>query len=235
MVLKNRHHGRRLEPKAAFRSRLLQFSLVHTHRLHHTETWTTEESLNELREQNKSRGAYWKERTQHAPAIQQPFNELKEFPLSDGALYQNRNSLASALNIPPNKRRWVTDVSGTASLHCLLPLFVELTAARVEMGDDWRPSSDWFDLAGEFMLQAVIEEFLRDGVYDAESFNTVFAFGCPGVERWAEEPSNVTAMRMLFCDENNLRKENQTWTSIKDRYIKEVCHVLDVLDEGYRV
>ncbi|CAO2656351.1 Nn.00g051540.m01.CDS01 [Neocucurbitaria sp. VM-36] len=221
-VLKHRHHGRRLDSKAAFRSRLLQFALVFTHRLHHDETWTTEESLNELREQNESRGDYWKQRTSHPPALRQPFDQQREFPLSDGALYENRNGLASALNIPHDQRRWVTDVAGTPSLHCLLPLFIELTAARVNLDDDWIPTSEWFDLAGEFMLQAVIEEFLRNGVYGADVFNTVFAFGCPGVERWAEEPADVTAMRRLFCDENNPREQNRDWTNIKTLYINEL-------------
>ncbi|KAH7401448.1 hypothetical protein BKA66DRAFT_565084 [Pyrenochaeta sp. MPI-SDFR-AT-0127] len=220
--LKYKHHGRRLDSKAAFRSKLLQFALVFTHRLHHNETWTTEESLTELREQNKSRGDYWKERTQHPPALRQPFDQQREFPLSDGALFENRNGLASALNMPHDQRRWVTDVAGTPSLHCLLPLFVELTAARVNLDDDWSPTTEWFDLAGQFMLQAVIEEFLRNGVYGPEPFNTVFAFGCPGVERWAEEPADVTAMRRLFCDENNPREQNRDWTNIKRRYIDEL-------------
>jgi hypothetical protein len=222
IFLKHRHHGRRLNSKAAFRSRLLQFALIFTHRLHHEETWTTEESLNELRDQNKLRGEYWTERTSHPPAVGQPFDQQKEFPLSDGALYQNRNGLASALNMPNDQRRWVTDVAGTPSLHCLLSLFIELTAARVDIGDDWTPTQDWFDLAGQFMLQTVIEDFLRNGVYGEESFNRVFAFGCPGVERWAEEPSIVTAMRRLFCDEDSPREQNRIWTSIKRRYISEV-------------
>lgn len=168
------------------------------------------------------RGDYWKERTQHPPALQQPFDQQSEFPLSDGALFQNRNDLASALSMPHDQRRWVTDVAGTPSLHCLLPLFIELTAARVNLEDDWFPTTEWLDLAGQFMLQAVIEEFLRNGVYGPEAFNTVFAFGCPGVERWAEEPADVTAMRRLFCDENNPRQQNRDWTSIKRRYINEV-------------
>lgn len=222
ILLKHRHHGRRLDSKSAFRSRLLQFALVFTHRLHHEETWTTEESLNELRDQNKLRGEYWTERTAHPPALRQPFDQQKEFPLSDGALYQNRNGLASALNMPNDQRRWVTDVAGTPSLHCLLSLFVELTAARVDIGDDWTPTQDWFDLAGQFMLQAVIEDFLRNGVYGEDSFNRVFAFGCPGVERWAEEPPVVAAMRRLFCDEDSPREQNRIWTSIKRRYISEV-------------
>ena len=76
------------------------------------------------------------------------------------------------------------------------------------------------------MLQAVVEEFLRNGVYGPDSFNSTFSFGCPGVERWAEEPSEVTAMRRLFCDENNPREQNHDWTNIKRRYIDEVSFLI---------
>ncbi|KAI1568184.1 hypothetical protein PtrEW4_006587 [Pyrenophora tritici-repentis] len=151
-----------------------------------------------------------------------PFDQQKDFPLSDGALYENRSELASALGMPLDQRRWVTDVAGTPSLHCLLPVFIELTAARVNLDDDWVPSSEWFDLAGQFMLQAVIGEYLRNGAYGEETFNTIFAYGCPGVERWAEEPADVAAMRRLFCDEGNLRQENRAWTTVKRQYIKEL-------------
>lgn len=193
-----------------------------THRLQHSETWTNEDSLSELREQNKSRGEYWQQRTEHPSALRRPFDPEKEFPLSDGALFENRNDLASALNMPRDQRRWVTDVAGTPSLHCLLPLFIELTAARVNLGDDWEPTSEWFDLAGEFMLQAAIGEYLRNGAYGPETFDTIFAFGCPG-PRWAEEGADVTAMRRLFCDESNPREEIREWSGIKQRYVSEVC------------
>ncbi|KAH8727235.1 hypothetical protein GQ44DRAFT_704701 [Phaeosphaeriaceae sp. PMI808] len=219
--LSHRHHGRRLTRPAAFRSRLLQFLLIFTHRLHHDETWTNEDSLNQLREQNKSRGDYWQHRTDHSPALSQPFDSQKELPLSDGALFENRNQLASGLNMPRDQRRWVTDMAGTPSLYCLLPLFIELTAARVNLDDDWVSTSEWLDLAAQFMLQAVIEEYLRNGAYGSDTFNTAFAFGCPG-SRWAEEGIDVTAMRRLFCDEDNPREEISEWSSIKQRYISEL-------------
>ncbi|EAT80662.2 hypothetical protein SNOG_12250 [Parastagonospora nodorum SN15] len=205
----------------AFRSRLLQFLLIFTHRLQHDETWTNEDSLAELRDQNKSRGEYWQQRTDHPAALQKPFDLEKEFPLSDGALFENRNDLASALNMPRDQRRWVTDMAGTPSLHCLLPLFIELTAARVNLDDDWVPTSEWLDLAGQFMMQAAIDDYLRNGAYGPETFNTVFAFGRPG-PRWAEEGSDVTAMRRLFCDDSDPRQEIRGWADTKRRYINEL-------------
>lgn len=149
------------------------------------------------------------------------FDPQKEFPLSDGALFENRNDLASALNMPRDQRRWVTDVAGTPSLHCLLPLFIELTAARVNLGDDWVPTSEWLDLAGQFMMQAAIDDYLRNGAYGQETLNTIFAFGKPG-PRWAEEGADVTAMRRLFCDGSNPQEEIRDWSGIRRRYVSEV-------------
>lgn len=126
------------------------------------------------------------------------------------------------MRMPADQRRWVTDVAGTPSLHCLLPIFIDLTAARVNLDNDWTPTSEWFDLAAQFMLQAVIGEYLRNGAYGDEIFNTIFSFGCPGVERWAEEPVDVPAMRILFADPANPRQENREWTLIKRRYIDQL-------------
>ncbi|KAF2242111.1 hypothetical protein BU26DRAFT_535063 [Trematosphaeria pertusa] len=219
--LKHRHGGRRLNTQAAFRSRLLQFVLLFSHRLNHDKTWTTEESLNEIRALNKKRGSYWQQYTAHAPALRQPFDTLSEFPLSDGALAENRHELACALGMPQDKRRWVTDVEGTPSLHCLLPLFVELTAARVDLGD-WVPTEGWLDLVGQFMLQAVLEEYLRNGAYGEEYFNTIFAFGCPGTDRRPDDGADIQSMRTLFCVEGSPREQIHGWSRTKRRYIDEL-------------
>ncbi|KAH7138297.1 hypothetical protein B0J11DRAFT_11867 [Dendryphion nanum] len=221
-ILKHKYDGRRLNDQTAFRSRLLQFLLLFTHRLNHEETWTNEESLNEIRAQNKARGLYWEHCTDHSPALRNPFDTAKNFPLSDGALAANRQELASALDMPSDKRRWVTDVEGTPSLHCLLPLFVELTAARVSLSDGWAPTEEWLHLAGQFMLHAVIEEYLRNGAFGPESFNTIFAFGCPGTEPRPDEGSDVEAMRSLFCDDDNPHKQIHGWSRLRRQYINEL-------------
>jgi hypothetical protein len=221
-LLKHKYDGRRLNDQVAFRSRLLQFVLLFTHRFNHDETWTNEQSLNETRAQNKSRGHYWQHYTSHSPALRNPFDTQSEFPLSDGALAENRHELASALDIPHDKRRWVTDLEGTPSLHCLLPLFMELTAARTRLDDQWQPTTDWLKLAGHFMLQAVIEEYLRNGAFGDEAFNTVFAFGCPGGEERSEEESDIKAMRTVFCDQQAAHEQVHGWAKIRRQYINEV-------------
>lgn len=221
-VLKHKYDGRRLNDQTAFRSRLLQFILLFTHRLNHDKTWTNVDSLNEIRAQNKNRGYYWSHSASHSPALRNSFDTQREFPLSDGALAENRHELASALDIPQDRRRWVTDLEGTPSLHCLLPLFVELTAARANLDDEWLPTKEWLHLAGQFMLQAVVEEYLRNGAYGDESFNTIFAFGCPGVDISNDESTDIKAMRTVFCDQGNPHDQVHGWAKTKRQYINEV-------------
>ena len=128
--------------------------MLFTHRLNHDQTWTTIDSLNDLRTQNRRRQQYWHS-AGHAPALRRPFDPSSDFPLADGALAENRNNLASSVGQPQEKRRWVTDLEGTPTLQCLLPLFVELAAARVQLGD-WVPSDGWMDLVGQFMRKLSI-------------------------------------------------------------------------------
>lgn len=115
----------------------------------------------------------------------------------------------------------MTDLDGTPSLHCLLALFIELTAARVDLGD-WDPSDGWMHLVGQFMLQSVIEEYLRNGAYGKEAFNTIFAFGYPGTPRRPDDGADIHAMRTLFCAEGNTREQIPGWSKIKQHYIDEV-------------
>lgn len=77
-------------------------------------------------------------------------------------------------------------------------------------------------MAGQFMLQAVIEEYLRNGAFGSESFNTIFAFGCPGTEAQSDEGSDVEAMRSIFCDNADPHKQIHGWSRLKREYISEV-------------
>ncbi|KAF2174876.1 hypothetical protein K469DRAFT_724955 [Zopfia rhizophila CBS 207.26] len=219
--IKHKHGRGSLNNQATFRSRLLQFVLMFTHRLNHDNTWTNDRALSEIRAQNKYRGSYWQE-TPHSPALRNPFDTYKEFPLSDGTLAENRHELASSLGMPESKRRWVTDLYGTPSLHSLLPLFIELTAARTAIGDGWETKPQWFQLAGQFMLQAVIEEYLRNGAFGEEPFNTIFAFGCPGRGVGSDEGADIRAMRILFCKENDSHEQVHGWARVKRQYINEL-------------
>jgi hypothetical protein len=99
---------------------------------------------------------------------------------------------------------------------------VELTAARANLDDDWLPTDEWRHLVGQFMLQAVVEEYLRNGAFGDDSFNTIFAFGNPGNAVRPDEGSDIQAMRKVFCDAGDPPQQVNSWSRIKQHYIDEV-------------
>ncbi|KAJ4344297.1 hypothetical protein N0V95_006174 [Ascochyta clinopodiicola] len=96
-------------------------------------------------------------------------------------------------------------------------------AARTNLGDDWQPKSDWFDLAGQFMLQAVVDQYLVHRECQLVTMKSIFAFGSVGAEHDDGEGTDSTAMRRLFCRDDQPAEELPEWTAIRRRYLKEVC------------
>ena len=211
--MSQRHSGSRLGKLAAFRSRLLQFVLLLTHRYHPTQTWTNEESLQRLQEQNHARGKLWATLHDTTKERRRP-SWLSVMGSAD------REQRIKLLQLPFSDTRQFTDPDRPLLEH-LLPLFIELTAARANLGDEWRPTSDWFDLAGQFMLQTVVDHYTCHDQCDKATFNSIFAFGNPGPKTDGEE-SDVTAMRSLFCTEDVPQKELPEWTAIRRKYVREV-------------
>lgn len=201
---------------AAFRSRLLQFLLLLTHRYHPTQTWTSGDSLQKLQQQNKARMAVWSD----SYGLEQKYTTAQR-TLDDGAITSARQRRASELNLPSTFSFGQISDLGRPALDQLLPVFIELTAARTRLGDDWEPTSDWFNLAGQFMLQAVIDQYVTTGHCSSECFTAIFAFGNPGAQREGEG-TDITAMRSLFCTGDATRTELPEWKGVRSNYIKIV-------------
>ena len=141
--------------------------------------------------------------------------------LDDLAITSARQHRASELNLPSTFPLDQFSDPDRPALDQLLPVFIELTAARTRLGDDWEPTSDWFNLAGQFMLQAVIDQYVTNGHCSSECFTAIFAFGNPGAQREAEG-TDVTAMRSLFCTGDATLTELPEWKGVKGNYIKIV-------------
>jgi hypothetical protein len=217
--MSQKHQGCRLGKLAAFRSRLLQFVLLLTHRYHPAQTWTNAESLERLNEQNIARGDLWYKSHEATK---------KHRTLDSRDVSTARQRRMVDLNLPTTfKLGSIRDVN-RPRLDQLLPLFIELTAARANLDDEWQPTSDWFDLAGQFMLQAVIDQHLCKDQCEAATFDSIFAFGNPGAMR-NDEGSDVRAMRSLFCKDDCPQEELPEWTAIRRRYIKEVSSYFEYI------
>lgn len=72
------------------------------------------------------------------------------------------------------------------------------------------------------MLQAAIDQCLIDGECQPTTMTSIFAFGSVGTERDESEGTDVTAMRSLFCRDNQSGEELPEWTAIRHQYIREV-------------
>ncbi|KAF3053525.1 hypothetical protein E8E11_011330 [Didymella keratinophila] len=224
--LSQKHQGRKLGSVAAFRSRLLQFLLLLTHRYHPTQTWTNGDSLRKLHQQNQARMAVWSD----SYGLEQKYTTAQRI-LDDRALTSARQHRASELALPSTFPLDQFSDPDRPALDQLLPLFVELTAARTRLGDDWEPTSDWFNLAGQFMLQAVIDQYVTNGRCSSERFTAIFAFGDPGAQR-ESEGTDVTAMRSLFCTGDASRTKLPEWKTVRSNYIKIANGAYSILRKG---
>ncbi|KAH6637640.1 hypothetical protein C7974DRAFT_432520 [Boeremia exigua] len=213
--LSQKNKGRNLSGVTAFRSRLLQLVLLFTHRYHPSQTWTSEESLRKLKAQNIARGTLWS-------TLYDSGNEHRDSgrTLNHGSLESVRQRRAADLDLPSAFDMDSFNGPDRPALDQLLPIFIELTAARTCLGDEWQPTSDWFDLAGQFMLQAVIDQYFTNGSCQTETLVAIFAFGNPGDEGDSEGP-DIAAMRRLFCRDGNQSEELPEWTAVRRRYIKK--------------
>ena len=204
-----------------FRARLLQFCSIFAHRLDPGSTFTTDQSLSTIRADQETRYSCCRN-SSVPPAIIPPFNLDLEFPLQVEDLIDNHHQLAAVLGVPSDKHARTEDVDRLPSLSDLLPLFMQLTASRVRLGD-WLLDEDWYNLAAEWMLQAVIEQYLCCGAAGNDTFNTIFAYGCPGEgSQDASEPDWIRNMHILFCNGQHPHSHNRNWPAIRREYINEL-------------
>ncbi|KAL1303282.1 hypothetical protein AAFC00_006689 [Neodothiora populina] len=74
------------------------------------------------------------------------------------------------------------------SLMDLLPSFMYLSAARAQLNADFGITQHWMNLAGEFMLLSVLENYMCFRASDPELVNEAFAWGfLPGSDRHQSE------------------------------------------------
>lgn len=150
----------------------------------------TEPELNDLRARNSSRAAPLK---RVPPALAARIKRDKKLPLSESQLGHNRALILEQLL--PARDHAVQGLSsrvapsglspfGTASslsLRDLLPGFMALTAHRATIGEfPWRPTMRWIRLAADFMLHAVLEQFLIRGAAGSDVVAEVLAYGFDG-------------------------------------------------------
>ncbi|KAJ4341617.1 hypothetical protein N0V87_001632 [Didymella glomerata] len=183
----------------------------------------TADSLRKLRQQNEARMTVWSD----SYGLEQNYTTAQR-TLDDGAITSARQHRASELALPSTFHLDQFSDPDRPALDQILPVFIELTAARARLDDDWEPTSDWFNLAGQFMLQAVIDQYMTNGHCSSECFTAIFAFGNPGAQREGEG-TDVTAMRSLFCTGD---AELPEWKRVRSNYIRIANGAYRMLQNG---
>jgi hypothetical protein len=111
------------------------------------------------------------------------------------------------------------------SLADLVPMFVGLSAARATLFEDDKVSAHegWMDLAGEFMLQAALEQCLEYSDCSGAKLREIFSWGWKANPKQSWEDEQV--VNEMFCDDEEM-KENESWARIRSKYIDLVSSPL---------
>ncbi|OCK74748.1 hypothetical protein K432DRAFT_409601 [Lepidopterella palustris CBS 459.81] len=219
------HHGADALPlNMTFRAHLLQFAILYASRLNRFNNFTSLGSLARIRENNKLRGDYWG-RTPHSPTLKTPFDPTHEFPLQPSTLHAKKLKLRAALCVPdPDPECWAAHYYGSPacpSLYDLLYLLMQLTASRVDAGN-WYPTTRWQTLAGEWMLQAVLESYLCHGASGESLINDIFGWGSPPREEKNGDNESARMLRTLFFAQEEAGKEIPGWKKVRRQFIDDL-------------
>jgi hypothetical protein len=188
------------------RLRLVKFTTLHGRRLTQSTTTPSSADLEALRQTHRRRAnEYWDSSSDGS------FQE---------SVFQHRQ---------PSERRSATEFrasTGSVALSDLVPMFIGLSAARSTMQMSTRDiTKQWMHLAGQFMLQAALEQCLLYGQCPAEKLREIFSWGWKEniSTSWQDEQSvNDMFFDMDQYDENGSTREVKGWKEIKMSYFKMV-------------
>ncbi len=156
------------------------------------------------------------------PALSRPAVQLGA-GLPPDVLRRHRQLNLSRLSYDPASHDFYGSPA-SISLLDLLPSFMELSAAWSELHiDDYANiTPQWMSLAGEWMLQAALEQYLVYGSSGDAARDEAFSWGCIADD--ADPDVDDRAVSALFCEEVDDGKgtEVQMWTQTRDRCLSEV-------------
>ena len=221
-IFKARHPTYKADPELKFRIKLLKLVTLFTQRLTRNPTTPSKDSLEALRDSNGERAWNWIGDSAHAPSsifTNDAFDV--QFPLLAEEYERNRAHVLQQLDIPAEEDGMEDAFYGTPSCLSLLdvlPIFVEVTAARNAMSASTL-SERWMHLASNFMLRACLEQYLVVGAQGLHAIDEAFSWGYqtePDVE--AQQKTGIDEM---FEDERG-EMEVEGWSDIKTSYLKRL-------------
>ncbi|KAK1069250.1 hypothetical protein LTR12_001137 [Friedmanniomyces endolithicus] len=228
-LFKHRHLHYTLDAELRFRLLLLKLAALFTQRLTRNPSTPSPASLRRLRETNHARARDWLGTVKHHSL---PFVPIDSTTLlhSPEDLDRNRAQVLHSLDLPAEDEAYEDAYYGTAdsvALLDLLPLFVQVSAARNAMMDPSGLTGAWMRMAAEFMLQAVLEQYLVFGARGTEVIEEAFAWGlrAPDGQRM-EVDGEVDEVNDMFTDAV-YETEVEGWADVKKAYLAELIPPAD--------
>ena len=199
-VFKCNHPATRVPDDVNFRLRLIKFTTLYSKRNVPCEVSPPPAAeLERLRRKNQKRAEEF-----YDSSSDSSFTE---------SLFEQRMG-----NISPQKSSRSQSQEESISLADLVPMFIGLSASRANLFPDDKVSAHegWMDLAGEFMLQAALEQCLEYSDCSGSKLREIFSWG------WRPNPAqsweDEEAVNEMFCDEDE-EEEVESWTCIKANYV----------------
>jgi hypothetical protein len=202
-IFKGRHPNEEVPDATRFRLRLVKFTTLFGHRLNPCMTTPPPSELQSLRQTHQRRAEeWWDSDSSESPTFSSNFDRQPARRTSPGS----RSSVDST------------------SLADLVPMFVALSAARSELqgSGSTNITRQWMELAGEFMLQAALEQCLVYGTHSSSKLREIFSWGWrPSPEQviWQDEPR----VNHMFCEEGR-QQEVEGWAEIRREFVGMVSN-----------
>ncbi|KAF2767874.1 hypothetical protein EJ03DRAFT_275228 [Teratosphaeria nubilosa] len=216
-IFKARHVGYEMDEELRFRLLLLKLVILYTQRLTRNPTTPDRTGVQVLRENNRRRAEAWLHVDVRPDLRQSSVNDLSRAEQAD--LEAHRAYVLHSLGIPAEDEAYDDAHYGTqdcVSLLDLLPLFMQVSAARDEMNGSGRGMTHTFmTLAAEFMLQAFLEQALVCGAQASQAAREAFAWGYSADDAYAQD--EWAAINDMFCDPA-YEEEVHEWQGVRDAY-----------------
>ncbi|KAK5126335.1 hypothetical protein LTR85_010571 [Meristemomyces frigidus] len=235
-IFKARHATYTFDAELRFRLQLLKLTTLFTQRMTRNPTTPPSSALKQLRASNKDRARSWIGSADRIPSASYDtdvFDDPSSFPGVE-ELERNRAHVLHELNIPAEDEAYEDAFYGTSScvsLLDLLPLFMHVSAARNAMSDS-SATEQWMRMAGDFMLQASLEQYLVVGGQGSDAVDEAFAWGYKERPRPASEYMDVDgpgADDDDSTDEVNDMFEDADYTTEVAGWRQEKAHYLALL------
>ncbi|KAK5724142.1 hypothetical protein LTR17_013618 [Elasticomyces elasticus] len=231
-LFKHKHPGYAFDPELRFRVLLLKLVSLYTQRLTRNTSTLPPKALKQLRDANRARAEKWMDATA-SPNLM--FDIPSDAMPTTEDLERNRAEVLHRLNLPAEDEAYEDAHYGTlssVSLLDLLPLFVQVSAARSAMIEESGLTEQWMHMAAELMLQAALEQYLVYGAKEGDVVREAFAWGLKvqaermEVDGEAHDEKEKDEVDFMFTDAF-YETEVEGWADIKRSYMTELLPSVD--------